>query len=91
MDVQQAVKKAKDQIVLLFTTEGADSIGLEEVDRDEVTHDWLVTIGFSRPWDKPGNVIAAISGPVRRVYKVVRIKENTEEVISVKDRDLART
>ena len=28
-------------------------VGLEEVEFDDESDQWLITIGFSRPWDRP--------------------------------------
>lgn len=40
---------AKRHISDLFEAEGIRNVGLEEVERDDGV--WLITIGFSRPWD----------------------------------------
>lgn len=49
MDVKQAVEMAKNHIKDLFENEGISNLGLEEVDFDDQTSVWYVTIGFSRP------------------------------------------
>lgn len=87
MDVKAAVALAKHKIEELFADEGIKNSGLEEVDFDLSEGDWKVTIGFSRPWDEPRNALAALAGQTscrRRAYKVVRIKEDTEAVPSVR-------
>jgi len=53
MDVKEAIRLAKQYVTDLFIQEGIDQIGLEEVEFDDMNNTWLVTIGFSRPWDQP--------------------------------------
>ena len=86
MNVKEAVTLAKRHVGDLFADEGAKNLGLEEVEFDDTPRMWNVTIGFSRPWDEPRNTIAAIAGDAfpRRVYKIVRINDDTGQVIAVK-------
>lgn len=89
MNVKQAVSRAKMYVADLFEDENPSNLGLEEVELDSESNEWVVTVGFSRPWDEPRNALAALaSGPApRRGYKVVRISNDSEEVVSVKNRD----
>lgn len=88
MDVKEAVKRAKEEVVALFEEEGVRNLGLEEVEYDSSREEWIITIGFSRPWDSPVNVFAAAAGGgPRRTYKVVRINGETGEAKSVKNRE----
>lgn len=90
MDVKQAVQTAKEHVVDLFDGEEIDFVGLEEVVFDDESVQWLITIGFSRPWDRPKTLSAALrEEPLRRSYKVVRINDSDGKVVSVKDRTLA--
>ncbi|MGF1516454.1 MAG: hypothetical protein ACFCVB_01425 [Nodosilinea sp.] len=92
MNVKEAVAQAKNYIFELFSDESPKNIGLEEVEFDEQTNEWLVTIGFSRPWDNPmESPIAALSNLQRlpnRAYKIVRISNEKDEVLSVKSREI---
>lgn len=63
MDVNQAVALAKKHVADLFAEEKVTNIGLEEVEFDEAANVWNVTVGFSRPWDDPKNVLAALAQP----------------------------
>ena len=64
-------------------------VGLEEVEFDDESGQWLITIGFSRPWDRPKTQSAALrEDPLKRSYKVVRIDDADGSVISLKDRIL---
>ena len=67
----------------------------EEVDFDDASHEWRITLGFSRPWS--GKQVAQPEGgggftlipPPRlagRVYKVVRIDDEHGRVASLKNR-----
>lgn len=89
MDVKQAVTLAKAFILDLYTEEHPSNVGLEEVELDQESNEWVVSIGFSRPWDEPRNTLAALASPpaTRRSFKVVRISNGTEQVLSVKNRE----
>ena len=89
MDVKEAVHTAKEYIVDLFDGEDIDFVGLEEVEFDHEADQWLITIGFSRPWDRPKTLSAALrEDPLRRSYKAVCINDADGRVISLKDRVL---
>jgi hypothetical protein len=91
MDVKQAVARAKAHIAELFEDEQISNLGLEEVEFDDQSRVWNVTIGFSRPWDVPANPLAALAQKVSaptRCYKVVSIRDATMEVRSVKNREI---
>jgi hypothetical protein len=95
MDVKQVVNMAKDYVMDLFANEGIFDLGLEEVEFDESAKSWNVTIGFSRPWDKPGSgtiaeklaAIADRTASPRRSYKVVRIHDVSGRVFALKNRE----
>lgn len=87
MDVNQAVRKAKDYIGELYADEGISRIGLEEIrfDRDA----WDVTIGFVRSFnDQPAGQLAAalLNAPRRRIYKIVRINPDTHDIVAMTHR-----
>lgn len=90
MFVKEAVAHAKSHILDLFPEENLTNVGLEEVEFDAQANEWIVTIGFSRPWDEPRNSLAAAlanSSTPRRAYKVLRILNSTGQVLSVKNRE----
>jgi hypothetical protein len=90
MDVKQAVAIAKKHIGELFADEQVSNLGLEEVEFDEAENCWNVTVGFSRPWDEPRNKLAELVQAnvySRRNFKVVRVADDTSEVVSVKNRE----
>ncbi len=90
MQAKEAVRAAKGWIVDLFDEEDISDVLLEEiVRRDESPPGWRVTIGFNRPNPvRAANspVIAALSPPRNRVYKVVAIADHDGRVVSVEDR-----
>jgi len=51
VDVKEAVRAAKTFVADILSAEKVTNIGLEEVRLDD--DQWLVTVGFSRPWDYP--------------------------------------
>jgi hypothetical protein len=90
MDAKAAAVLAKNYVKDLFADEGVMNVGLEEVEFDEGTETWRVTIGFSRPWDKPSGAMAQIAQQLSipsRSYKVVQIHDSNAQVMSVKNRD----
>lgn len=93
MEVKEAVSLAKRCVQEVFSDEKIDSISLEEVEFDEKSQTWSVTIGFSRPWEgAPGTVAAQFAAagmiPKRRDYKVVRLSDADKKMVSVKNREL---
>ncbi|MXX10999.1 MAG: hypothetical protein F4201_01300 [Nitrospira sp. SB0677_bin_15] len=100
MDVKEAVRTAKKYVAELFTDETITNAGLEEVEFNDSSDNWEITIGFSRPWDyeKNRNPIAealanplaerSINQPTVRSYKLVCINDNDGQVVSLKDRIL---
>ena len=89
MDVKQAVKIAKTHVTDLFADEEIEDIGLEEVEFDESVGMWIVTIGFSRPWDRKTTLNVALGeGRPSRSYKVLQIADTDGRVLSLRDRVL---
>ena len=88
MDVKKAARTAKDYLIDLFADEGITNVGLEEVEFDELSSTWKITLGFSRPWDQKNALVATLSGDGRpaRSYKVVRINDDDGAVVSLTDR-----
>jgi hypothetical protein len=92
MNVKEAVQLAFVYVQELFEREQVSDLGLEEVEYDDTSASWLVTVGFSRPWDVVNNngALAALSGVSRaksRSFKVVKIKGG--RVVSLRDRSKA--
>lgn len=94
MDVKLAVDLAKKYVKDLFENEGIFDVGLEEVEFDDRAQKWNVTIGFSRPWDKPvtgiGEGLAALAQQIaspKRAYKVVRIDDASRRIEALKNRE----
>lgn len=89
MDLRDAVKLAKQHVLELFAEEGVANLGLEAADFDDQAREWQVAVGYSRSPGEPRNSpAAAASGNVpRRVFKVVRISDDTDQVLSVEHRE----
>ncbi len=86
MDAKTAVAAAKNAVADLFGDENPMNIGLEELEFDEARDIWLITIGFSRPWNKLGAL--SFADPSQRSYKVVSI-DGQGKALSVKNREFA--
>jgi hypothetical protein len=52
MDVKEAVATAKSYVADLFAEENFSDLGLEEVSLDQQADQWVVTLGFARPWER---------------------------------------
>lgn len=90
MDVKEAVSVAKQHLSSLFSEEQITNLGLEEVEYDDQNDVWYVTLGFSRPWETPRNILTALGQEIQppRTYKVVRIADKDRRVLSVKNREV---
>ena len=86
MEVNDVVNVAKQHIASLFRDEGVRNVGLEEVEFEEKQGMWLVSIGFSRPWDEPKHSYALVvnNAETKRSYKIVRVRDSDGEIVSVK-------
>ncbi|MYD74090.1 MAG: hypothetical protein F4Y11_07635 [Chloroflexi bacterium] len=96
MDVTEAVVLAKEYVSKVFDEDKITGMGLEEVEFNEFGDEWEITIGFFQPWNvslKSGSLSQVAFGGQpeyvgRRSYKVVRIKNNDGQVVSIRDRIL---
>ncbi|MDE0145788.1 MAG: hypothetical protein OXI53_09555 [Nitrospira sp.] len=88
MDMKEAVRTAKKHITELFTDETITHVGLEEVEFNNSSNNWEITIGFSRPWQNISLATALSNRPPARSYKLVCINDNDGHMISVTDRVL---
>ncbi|MYB48922.1 MAG: hypothetical protein F4X72_06575 [Dehalococcoidia bacterium] len=90
MDVKAAVKIAKTQVADLFADEEIVDIGLEEVEFDDSVGIWIVTIGFSRPWEQKNALTAALGeGRPSRSYKVIRLADADGRMVALEDHFLS--
>jgi uncharacterized protein YdeI (YjbR/CyaY-like superfamily) len=85
MDVKDAVKRAKAYVAELFAEENLTNLGLEEVEYDDADGTWNITVGFSRPWNTTQSPLTTLTGEAvaKRVYRTVRIVDDTGQVLSV--------
>lgn len=87
VDVKTVARTAKNYVTDLFADEEITNVGLEEVEFDEGQDRWIVTVGFSRPWDQRNALTAALGeGSPGRSYKVLQIADTDGCVLSLKDR-----
>lgn len=89
MDVKEAVQAAKAYVAHIYADEPIANLGLEEVEFEEGSSVWAVTVGFSRHWETSG-MVRVLAGTDRgpRTYKVVRIDEKSGAIQSVRHRDV---
>ena len=95
MDVREAARTAKAYIVDVFADEDIDEVGLEEVDFDDRSNLWKITVSFLRPRGRVDRFQAAASGypagtpTMRRSFKIVNIDDGSGSVVSVRHRVVA--
>ena len=90
MDVKSAITVAKEYARTVFADEDMKNLGVEEVDYDEYTKTWKITLGFSRPRNTPRGPFPAALDPkplTKRTYRVFDVSEETEKVKSVRIRE----
>ncbi|HTM96525.1 MAG TPA: hypothetical protein VL100_12015, partial [Croceibacterium sp.] len=75
--IKEAVSLAKSYVEDLFADEGIAEIGLEEVEFDDASRTWRVTVGFARP-SVPSRWTGGIMRPLERSYKVVTLSDSTK-------------
>ena len=91
MDVKEAIATAKAYVKDIYADEELTNLGLEEVDHVLQAGNWVITLGFSRPWNTPRTRAQEIlenlgaASPLRRSYKVITIAEDGT-VLSMKNR-----
>lgn len=101
MTVKEAVTAAKNYIQEVFADEQISDLGLEEVEFEEDTKCWRITVGLALPYYATSSKRSPLSDSavvslldmmrekaLRRSYKVVTIKDSTGEVVSVRNREL---
>jgi hypothetical protein len=90
MDVKEAVTRAKSYVADSFESENISNLGLEEVYFEPSFNNCVVTLGFSRPWDRNAVGLAAIAQQISappRSNKTLRIEDETGRITSLKTRE----
>ena len=88
MNVKEAIARAKTYAGDVFSDENMSDLGVEEVEREGEI--WRITLGLSRPWDKPRRIIPAAppdDKPASRSYHVFTIADESGDMINVRLRD----
>ena len=84
---QRSCGQQKSTLVSSLTAERSTDVRLEEVVFHDESDQWLSHHSFSRPWDRPKALSAALrEDPLKN--KVVRIDDADGRVMSLKDRVL---
>ena len=98
MHVREAVRKARAYVADIFADDEIGRVDLEEVDFDDQSDVWRITVSFTRPTDRPELVESIVPGhpladgtPVRRSYKLVNIDDASGNIISLRHRSLSVT
>jgi hypothetical protein len=88
MEVKEAAVLAREYVNDVLGEDELIHLAIEEVDYDDHDDEWIITIGFYRPWSQNAGAIRTIVGdPFRhRSYKSIRIDDDTGRVLSIKER-----
>ena len=81
IQVNDAAKIAQDTLTTFYPR--AQNIQLEEVELDEMSTHWLITLSFIDP-----EAMLFPTFPKPRNYKLFRIASDTGEMVSMKIREL---
>ena len=91
MDVRQAARTAREYVAELFAYEQIGEVFLEEVDFDDQSDFWKITVSFMRPSDREErlkDILPSLATTLRRSYKIVNVDDESGRIISVKHRAL---
>jgi hypothetical protein len=82
MEVREAVKSAKDWVRDVMKEEQPVNLGLEEVEFDDKSRVWKITLGFSRPWNSTKNALSTLTGDVApwRAYRTIIVDDKDGHV-----------
>jgi len=91
MDVKEAIAAAKRYLNEVYADEQVTNLGLGEVEHVLAAGNWIITLGFSRPWNTPRKRaqevlenLGAVSS-LKRSYKVITIADDGT-VLSMRNR-----
>ncbi|CAK8714607.1 hypothetical protein H206_00306 [Candidatus Electrothrix aarhusensis] len=97
IELYDAVKIAKDQVLQLFAEQTLPHLMLEEVNFDETEQAWLITLGYDshhevRTISRGSKMVSSMFGDtsitteekIPRVYKVFKIDASDGHLISMK-------
>lgn len=93
MDVKEAAQTARKYVADVFAEDEISYIALEEVEFNDASDVWAITLSFLRPTGTMNNLDIIAPGlsrgeNVRRSYKIVNVDDQSGRVISVKHRAL---
>lgn len=85
MNIKEAVSTALHYVQDIFALEEVKHLGLEEIEYDSEKGEWVITVGFSRPWDIAKGTVGMVgTGPqLNRTYKTLRVRDSNGEVSSI--------
>lgn len=93
MEVKEAVQVAREYVVDVFADDEISNVGLEEIEFDDRSDVWKVTLSFLRPSGTMSKLDFVAPGlnrgqNVRRSFKTVNVDDDSGRVISIKHRVL---
>ena len=84
IDVKKAVELARGYLSDVLQVPALQLL-LEEVELSEDRQFWLITLSYPEPVTSPAQLIAGAN----RAYKIVKLRSDTGELVSIKIRTLA--
>lgn len=91
MDVQDAIRRAKDFVRVAFADEEVAQVRTEEFEFDRERNAWLITLGLMRPAvDTRAGQIASMLGNtvMKRSYRVFVVNNESGDVDAIRIKKL---
>ena len=88
INVKEAIVKAMEYFDLIYDDKKYSDLQLEEVELSDDGSYWLITLGYGVPV-KSHAVVRALGSPTQyKKYKILKVKSDTGDVVSMKIRQL---
>jgi hypothetical protein len=75
MDVKEAIATAKNYLNEVYADEQVTNLGLEEVEHILAAGNWIITLGFSRPWNTPRTRAQEVLENLGAVSSLTRLQQ----------------
>ncbi len=90
INVKEAIVKAMEYFDLIYDDKEYSNLQLEEVELSDDSKYWLITLGYHVPLPAKSSAVARALGSAiyNREYKILKVRSDTGDVISMKIRQL---
>lgn len=93
VNIKEAIVKAMEYFDLIYDDKKYSDLQLEEVELSEDSSYWLITLGYRVPLSPKSHGISLLEQAMaptiyNKEYKILKIKSDTGDVVSMKIRQL---